>query len=258
MYAIGRTVLFVAVLVCLFSAPRADAETIIVSGDTSAGENQPGWMFNRDPGTSSPYKFTLEKSSIGLGSLYVLPIGATPADKFIAELFLLMPVAELNYLSYDFLIGAGGVAADRVHFYLNVYMTFGESDPLKFYDCRYNIVPTEGSTSVFKTVKFDPQSAYSVTTRPTSPFPCPATPADMDILSPGSRIRVIAINVGDTSASDFGLDGYLDNVEINTVYGTTTYDFDPNKEMCKKGGWQDFGFRNQGQCVSHFAKNSRP
>jgi len=26
------------------------------------------------------------------------------------------------------------------------------------------------------------------------------------------------------------------------------------KDQCKDGGWQELGFRNQGQCVSYFAK----
>ncbi len=48
----------------------------------------------------------------------------------------------------------------------------------------------------------------------------------MDSLSVGSNIRVFAINVGDTSASDLGLDGYLDNVVVNLDAGTTVYDFE--------------------------------
>jgi hypothetical protein len=27
-----------------------------------------------------------------------------------------------------------------------------------------------------------------------------------------------------------------------------------SKDQCKKGGWQALGYRNQGQCVSFFAK----
>lgn len=29
------------------------------------------------------------------------------------------------------------------------------------------------------------------------------------------------------------------------------------KDQCKKGGWKDLGFRNQGQCVSFFASEGR-
>ncbi len=92
-----------------------------------------------------------------------------------------------------------------------------------------------------------------------SPFTCPAVPADMDALSPGSNIRVFALNVGDTSVNDLGLDGYLDKVVVNLDSDVTTYDFEPaltpvSKEECKKDGWKIFNapvFKNQGECVSY-------
>ena len=182
-------------------------QTVVITGDTSAGENQPGWLFNRDVSTSTPYEFNTDAASIGSGSLYVLPIGANAADKFIGENFINTAMADVSSIAYDFKIGGGGDANDANHFYMNVYANFGESDPLKFYDCRYNVVPAAGSTANFTTVTFDTAQAYPVTTRNTSPHPCPAVPADMDLLSPGSNLRVFALNVGDTAANDVGLDG---------------------------------------------------
>ena len=233
--------------------------TVIVSGDTAAGENQPGWLFNRDLSTSTPFGFISGVSSIGVGSLYVLPIdGSSPSDKFIAENFLNAPIADVNSISYDFQIGSGGTALDANEFYMNVYTNFGESADDKFYDCRYNIVPVVGSTSEFTTVTFDPTQAYLVTTRTgasASPYPCPAVPADMDNLSPGSNIRAFALNVGDTSSNDDGLDGYLDNVVVDMdSNGVTTYDFEPAPDAkieCKDGGWEQYGFDNQGQCIRY-------
>ncbi|MGH7158063.1 MAG: hypothetical protein ACREGD_03250 [Candidatus Saccharimonadales bacterium] len=252
-------VLFLMALLVSLTVSAA-ASTVVVQGNTAAGENQPGWMFNRDPGTATPYEFNTDQASIGAGSLYVQPIGAAAADKFIAENFLLAPMADVDSISYDFMIGSGGTEADKVHFYMNVYTTFGESNPLKFYDCRYNVVPIVGSTGGFTTVTFDPAQAYSVTTRggaQASPHTCPAVPADMDTLSPGSSIRAFALNVGDTSTNDVGLDGYLDKVAVNTV-DQMIYDFEPtlkpsSKEACKRSGWTAFNapaFKNQGQCVS--------
>lgn len=246
-------------LVLVFSYSMfAHAATVTVSGDTAAGNNLPGWLFNRDTSTDSPYEFNTGAASIGGGSLYVFPIGASASDKFIAENFPGVLMANLNSTSYDFKIGSGGSATDANDFYMNVYANFGSSDDNKFYDCRYNIVPTTGSTSGFTTVTFDPTQSYPVTTRTgasASPFPCPPVPADMDTLSAGSNIRAFALNVGDTSASDVGLDGYLDNVVINTDSGTTVYDFEPlpptptTKEDCKNDGHLTYGFKNQGQCV---------
>ena len=259
--AAAATAALFAVALSISLTASAATSTVVVTGDTAAGVNQPGWLFNRDLSTSTPYEFNYDAASVGVGSLYVKPIGVNASDKFIAENFLLTPVADVDSLSYDFKIGSGGVEADKVHFYMNVYANFGESSPTKFYDCRYNIVPTVGSTGGFTTVTFDPTQAYPVTTRggaEASPHACPAVPADMDTLSPGSTIRVFSLNVGDTSVNDQGLDGYLDKVVVNASGDVVTYDFEPalspsDKDECKKDGWKTFNapaFRNQGQCVS--------
>jgi hypothetical protein len=234
------------------------ADTVVITGDSSTGENMPGWLFNRDASTATPFEFNTDAASIGTGSLYVLPIGATPADKFIGENFIAAPMAEINSISYDFQIGSGGDASDEEQFYMSVYANFGVSDPNKFYDCRYSVVPTVGSTAGFTTVTFDPTQSYSVTTRggaSASPYTCPSIPADMDTLSPGSVVRVFSLNVGDTAAGDVGLDGYLDNVVVDLDSGVTVSDFEPlpsvplAKDECKGDGWETFGFKNQGQCV---------
>lgn len=269
--AISITTAF-AMLVAAFFAIAASAfaanSTVVVTGDTASGENEPGWLFNRDANTSTPYEFNTDEASIGDGSLYVLPIDANASDKFIAENFLNTSIADVNSVSYDFLIGDGGEASDANHFYMNVYANFGESDDDKFYDCRYNIVPTTVSTSDWTTVTFDPTESYPVTESDTSPHTCPAIPVDMDNESADSTIRVFALNVGDTSDSDEGLDGYLDNVVVDTEDGVTTYDFEPattptDKNECKDGGWENMvdeegnDFRNQGDCVSYVASDGK-
>lgn len=81
----------------------------------------------------------------------------------------------------------------------------------------------------------------------------------------GSYIRVIALNVGDTSGSDTNLEGYLDNVVYRTSDKHAIYDFEQSrrgakdKDECKQDGWkygaddeEESNFRNQGDCVSHF------
>jgi|GEM_PF-1346487 len=234
-------------VICTFTntkdgVPTNTSETIVVSGDTSAGENLLGWLFNRDLSTQSPFEFNNDEASIGSGSLFVEPITNTingNSDKFIGELFLLTPLAGVNSISYDFLIGSPDDTVPH-QFYMNVYANFGVSDDDKFYDCRYNIVPLVGSTGSFTTVTFDPTLAYPVTTHGTSPHGCPASPAGMDLLSAGSNIRVVAINVGDTAGGDTGVSGYLDNAVTSITTGsnthTTTYDFEPEPETPSGGG----------------------
>ena len=113
---------------------------------------------------------------------------------------------------------------------------------------------------MFTTVVFDPTQAYDVTTRGGAvalPFICPAVPTNLDLLSAGSNIRAFSLNVGDTSTSDIGLSGHLDNVVTDTDSGVTIYDFDPiigppvatKKDDCKLDGYTTYGFKNPGQCL---------
>ena len=252
------TSLIAALFAIVFAvAVNAQNTTVIVTGNTTAVENTPGWMFNRDFGNATPIAFNSGNASIGYGSLYVLPISNVPAHKFIGENFINAPIADVDSISYDFKIGSGGTAASANQFYMNVYANFGASSDFKFFDCAYNVIPLVGSTANFTTVTFDPTQAYTFRQSGSSPFPCPAVPADMDIASPGSNFRAFAINVGDTSASDVGLDGYYDKVVVATTGGSTTYDFEPiltptNKDQCKNGGWMTFNtpvFKNQGDCI---------
>ncbi len=259
---------FLSVMLTFVFAASAFAatQTIIVTGNTSSGENLPGWYFGRDVANQTPFAFNTGNASIGFGSLYVSPIdGSVAARKFIGENFINMPIADINSISTDFRLG--GPTTSTGQFYINVYANFGVSDPLKFYDCRYEVIASTGSPSGFTTITFDPTQPYPVTTRggtTASPFTCPAIPANMNGLSAGSNMRMFSINLGDTSANDAGMSGYFDKVVVSTVDGATTYDFEPvltptNMDQCKKGGWMNFNtpvFVNQGDCVSFVQSNN--
>ena len=250
----------IAALVVSAAAGIAHADTTVrVSGNTAAAENMPGWMFNRDPGTATPFEFNLAAASVGFGSLYVLPIAndANPGivshdgnkDKFIGELFLGTTVARTGTMSFDFKLGAGVDVSKASQFYWNVYANYATSSATKFYDCRYSVTAASGSAAMFTTVVFDPAVAAPVTTRTGSAI-CPEKLAEM---GPNAVVRAAVINVGDTSASDAGVGGYLDRVVVNVDGSATTYDFDVPlqvKDQCKSGGWEAFGFANQGDCVS--------
>lgn len=241
----------IAGLVALATAGIAHADTTVrVSGNTAAAENSPGWMFNRD--STAPFEFSLDAASAGLGSLHVLPISSTPASsKFVAELFLGTTVADTGIMSFDFKLGTGVATSRASQFYWNVYANFATSSPTKFYDCRFDLVANTGSNTSFSTVVFDPSlPVTNVAQRSTSPLTCPATLAGM---GPAAIVRAAAINVGDSSAGDAGVSGYLDRVVVNVGGSATTYDFElplQVKGQCKSGGWAAFGFANQGDCVS--------
>jgi hypothetical protein len=248
--------LFALPLVAL--APLASAAAPVV---VTPSNNQ-GWVFNGDPTTSTPYEFNENEASIGEGSLYVKPIGANPADKFIAAKTLNIPAIDLESVSYDFLIAGDGTAADEEQFYLNVYTKLAGSTA--YYNCRFDYVPATGSTSDFTTATFmATDTPVNVGDRPADAFTCPATLAEMPA---DSTVSFVALNVGDTSMNDQGLAGYLDNVVITTAAGSTIYDFETNptvlanKEACKSGGWMTSeapAFKNQGDCVSSFASQGK-
>ncbi|MBA3757518.1 hypothetical protein H0X09_01485 [Candidatus Saccharibacteria bacterium] len=220
--------------------------------------NTQGWVFNPDPTNATPYNFTENQYSIGDGSLYVQPIGSTAAHKFIAAKTLGTPVSTFESVAYDFLIAGNGTVADADQFYLNVYTKLAGST--NYYDCRYDYVPATGSATNFTTATFNSTDAPSAIADRPDTFSCPATLSGMPA---GSTVDFIALNVGDTSASDTGLAGYFDNVVINAADVATTYDFEltnepSSKDDCKKHGWMNLTdnegnpFKNQGQCVSYF------
>jgi len=209
-----------------FCGPKTE-ETIVITSDTSTGENQPGWMFNRDLETKTPFVFNTIGASIGTGALYVEPIAniypvstKEGNDKFIAEYFPVdgaMLTSDFESFSFDFQIGDGGTNADANEYYLSVYTNL-----TGFYDCSYNFVPTTGTVGSFTTFIAASDDVTSVAAR--NPATCPSKIED---LPNGSTIRVFAINLGDISMSDTGLDGFFDNVVLTTFDKITTFDFEP-------------------------------
>lgn len=250
----------------LVMAPMAHAasSTVVVTGNTvntTLGENgSKGWWFNRDSNTT--YSFVTGNEKIGVGSLYVSPVSFVAADKFVGEYFALERMGNVQSFSFDFKTDSLANEAKANQFYLNVYTNFAESSPTKYYDCRYDISATSGSSTSYNTVTFNVGTAASVTQRNSSPSTCPATPSDM---GDNAYIRAFSINLGDSSATDSGVGGYFDNVVYTTNMDTTTFDFEPvvqliNKDQCKNGGWMTSNavvFKNQGDCVSSFASKGK-
>lgn len=227
------------------AAAAADTQKVRADGDS-------GWAIATDATNAVPYAFAVGPHTLGAGSLAVPPIPAIPAKKFIATLPLGVPVDASQTVSYDFLMAGAVGPTSYKHFYLNVYTEY-PTPQNAFYDCRFDYVPTSGSTTQWTTASFaatDTPSAVITRNEPTPPpvtTPCPATLAGMPA---GSNIKAIALNMGETSATDVGLAGFFDAVVLSSSSGSTTYDFDPDKAACKGGGFAAGGFKNQGLCVS--------
>ena len=176
--------------------------------------------------TATTYEFNTDEASIGSGSLYVLPIGSTPADKFIAENFVSTPVSNFNSVSYDFnMAGNASLASPNSakQFYLNIYANKSGSPKDKFYDCRFDYVPTVGTLGTFTTVTFNSTDPADVVKVGNGNSSCLNKLSGMT----SGYVRMFSISVGDTSASDTGLAGDLDRVVVSLGDGTTTYDFEP-------------------------------
>lgn len=74
--------------------------------------------------------------------------------------------------------------------------------------------------------------------------------ADAEALAGGATISGIDVVVDADWATGGSQTVVLDSVTING----TTYGFSPtSKDDCKNGGWQTFGYANQGECVSTLA-----
>jgi hypothetical protein len=80
---------------------------------------------------------------------------------------------------------------------------------------------------------------------------------------PGATIRNDGGPIYFKAGSSWGnFVGNVDGFSITIGNETTIYNFEasPNtKDDCKKGGWQNYGFRNQGQCIAfvNTGKDSR-
>jgi|GEM_PF-1611482 len=214
----------IALLGTLNAGPsRAETTEEVVTQMTAPGYDQEGWWINRDVDNATPIEFTEGEASIGDGSIYVLPLAGTsnPDAKFIGEYFVLDEMRNIESISYNFMIGSGGDSSDANEFYMNVYANF-PGNTSDYYNCKYDVVPEIGSTSNWTTVTFNPAEAITSTGNVTGTN-CPDRPLAMGAKA---TIRAVAINLGDSSDNDAGLDGYFDNVVLTKATTQTTFDFE--------------------------------
>lgn len=65
----------------------------------------------------------------------------------------------------------------------------------------------------------------------------------------------LGFNVGSGWTGSYS--GNADALAVGVSGSTTTYDFEPDASVCKDGGWQTYGFKNQGDCVSYVVTGGR-
>ena len=84
-----------------------------------------------------------------------------------------------------------------------------------------------------------------------------ACPPTLDGMPAGSYVRVLALTMGDNDIDDTGLSAYFDNVEVVLAGDATTYNFEASprtQDDCAAKKWQQYKFRNQGQCLKFVDK----
>lgn len=201
--------------------------TVVVTPSAAAG-----WVVA--PDGTVPYGFD-GPGGFGDGSLGFGPIdGTVGANKFVLVAPTTGPTSDLTSFAYDFYVDptSPGGAADGQHFYVNVYVddvtnglgVFGPSPPSTgFYDCRYDLVPAAGVSGAWTTVSFGQGTSWTNVADRRSGG-CPAT---LGGLAAGSELIRVALNGGQSTASDAGLKGAFDRVVVAVGADTTTYDFEP-------------------------------
>ena len=253
-----------AVAVAVLSFRAAASGTVTVSGNTAVGENQPGWLFNRDLATAAPYAFTFDAHSIGLGALKVGPItntnfgsvtGNDPnRDKFVAEFFPgKVLTSDLKSISYDYMLDSSRTVEDARFVTMSVYINVDDSN--NDFDCRYDYVAQNGSNAAFiKPNIFMSTPPNTVTKNGNRIAECAPTP---DSMKDGSYVRVIKFSVGDDTADDTGVIAYFDNIEIVMTNDITVYNFEASPRSmqdCDGKKWMQYNFKNQGQCQQFVTK----
>lgn len=251
-------VILMAIAVAILSFNVAASGTITVSGDTAASENQPGWMFNRSLSNPAPYTFSFEVPIVSLGSLKVGPL--TDSNQFVAEFFTgQLPASEFKTFKYSYILGSGRSSTDNQFVTVSVYTNVDNTT--NGFDCRFDYTAKTGSTATFANESIDASMPPTVPTVKNGTRLTGDCPDLIERMPQGSFVRAIKLTVGSNdSTADSGLTAYFDNVEV--TYGTdpagiTVYNFEPaprTMDDCAGKKWQQYKFRNQGQCQKYVDK----
>lgn len=247
-------VFLMASAVAILSYRATAAGTITITGNTAAAENQPGWMFNRNVENPAPYTFNFDVHSLGIGGLFVGPVTDVDTNKFVAEYFPgTLKTSDVRSISYDYMLGSQRPDTDAQFITLSVLANIDDST--NDFDCRYDYVAVSGPVGSFvKPVVFAEMAPSSVTKHGDRVATCAPTLSSMP---EGSYVRVITLTVGNDTAADAGLTAYFDNVEISLLNDTTNFNFEPapkTPDDCAGKKWQQYNFRNQGQCQQYVTK----
>lgn len=207
-----------AVALAALSVQAAHAAAPGSTTVTVTPEAMNGWYID----TPAPsFAFVAGPKTLGKGSLQFDAIPATPAS---SKMFVAHPesiaAADFKGLAVDFYVAPTATNKNAQQFYVNVYVDAPVPTAQAFYDCRYDYVATTAGDG-WNTLAITRTTPAIVTTKPGAT--CGGSIAD---LATGSKVTLVALDAGDTSASDAGVKGGFDNVVVGGAT-TTVYDFEP-------------------------------
>lgn len=160
--------------------------------------------------------------------------------------------ADIQTLSTDYMFTAGSCGGGSPRFQINVGGVNANvyiGPPPSYADCPPNVWVNTGNLAT-------PGSFIDTSQLPGGTFYDTFAAADVKYGS----VTVTGIQLVADAGWAFPSTGQtvqIDNTQINN----TLYTYEPDsKDDCKNGGWQNFTFapgpfKNQGQCVSHFASD---
>jgi len=130
-----------------------------------------------------------------------------------------IPTASFE-LGFDYYIAPDATNKNPQQFYAGVY-TKKAASTATFYDCRYDFVATTAGDGWHHVAVTGATAATAVGVK--NGAVCGTSYSSLS----GGSVFLVALNAGDTSASDAGIKGAFDTVAITGAAGTTTYDFEP-------------------------------
>lgn len=210
------------------TAAHAAPSTLKVTSFTGAGSQ--GWAIDDVDGTKDdafPYKFVAGNNPpLGSGSLqYAATKPTIDFEKMYFWRTESISVADFRKVKFDYYFAPDSAVKTPSQIYLNIYVnTVATTVEPTFYDCKFDYVATRAADGKWSTLAMD--RADAPTTPPTARngAVCGSSIAQ---LQPNDKITRIAINAGDSGASDAGMKGGFDNVFVKTKTSEITYDFEP-------------------------------
>lgn len=261
--ALGIPVLIAALVVAVVVRPAAAANTgghgsgaVTV---TQASVDGVHWSTaDTRTGGSSRFVPGPAPAPLGAGSVQMTTSSASAKAQLFSYGYIGTTLADLSALSYsDYRSSSSATSPDpRVSLNLEVY-AFGTSGFTTFvfepyfqsggvgalHDNTWQTWDTLGSGLWWSTHTLtgvdDTITAHTQTwtwTKIVAEFPS------------AKIIGGLGFNVGTGWNGTFS--GNADALVVGVSGTTTTYDFEPDTSICKNGGWQAYGFKNQGDCVS--------